>query len=105
MSKRMGEAFWARHVEAAHQSGLSAIAYAKQQGIPVKRLYFWQRRFKEVGAADLRSHAGAFVAVRVAAPAVSLCTLILASGLRLEMSALPAPEWLAAVGRAAQGER
>jgi len=31
--------------------------------------------------------------------------LVLGSGVRMEMSALPAPEWIVALGRVAQGER
>lgn len=52
---------------------------------------------------------GAFVALRVAEPVIghtaSECTLMLCSGMRLEMTTLPAPEWLAALGRATQGVR
>jgi hypothetical protein len=31
------------------------------------------------------------------------CTLVLSSGMRLELSTLPDPQWLAALGRSAQG--
>lgn len=41
--------------------------------------------------------------VRDVARSQTPCTLVLAGGLRLEMSALPDPQWLTAVGRSAQG--
>lgn len=51
------------------------------------------------------------MALRVIAPAPMAeatpagCTLMLGAGMRLEMATLPTPEWLAALGRAAQGVR
>jgi len=50
-----------------------------------------------------------FVALRVSDAVAPMaqpswgCTLVLGGGMRLEMSALPDPQWLAAVGRANQG--
>ena len=49
-----------------------------------------------------------FVALRVvdaAAGAATPCTLVLASGLRLEMAALPSPAWLLALDQAQTGAR
>jgi hypothetical protein len=50
-----------------------------------------------------------FVALRIAEPVIGQhsinCTLVLQSGMRLEMSGLPAPTWLAALGCALQGAR
>lgn len=107
---KMGMEFWKKHVAAAKLEAISGSAYAKRHGLSVKRLYYWQRKLsaaaaKPVGAIPAKS----FVAVRVADSVMSQrligCALVLESGLRLEMSGLPAPEWLAALGRAARGVR
>jgi transposase-like protein len=102
-------AFWAEHVAAASHADISAAAYARLHGIAVKSLYYWKRKLRAEVApvATAKPVGGKFVAVRMAEPVVappsSGCTLIMASGLRLEIPALPAPEWLAAVSRATQG--
>lgn len=101
----MGEEFWAAHVAAAKLEAVSASEYARRHGLSVAALYYWQRKLKsnaEVGQAGQESK---FVALRVAAQRPNLCTLVFPSGLYLEMSALPAPEWLAALGRALPGAR
>jgi hypothetical protein len=101
-----GTAFWMGHVAAIRREGISTNAYAKRHGIAVKRLYYWQRKAAiAVSAGSIQP--GAFVALRVESPVGALapnnCTLLLASGVRLEMGNLPSPEWLAALDRAMQG--
>jgi hypothetical protein len=109
-----GRNYWAEHVEAIKSQGVSTSAYARQHGISVAALYYWQRKLQ----AQVVAHSVAlaapkpqskFVAVRVndaleqmAQPSWG-CTLVLGGGMRLEMSALPDPQWLVAVGRANQG--
>lgn len=105
--KRNAE-FWMGHVAAVKREGISASAYAKRHDIAVKSLYRWQRKFNSTSAATIEaSKGGAFVALRVADPVVEQrspgCTLTLGCGMRLEMTTLPTPEWLAALGRATQG--
>ena len=106
---KMGTGCWAEHVAAAKLQAASASDYAKRHGISVTALYYWQRKLKALttGACDEPNRAGKFVALRVAAGVIaqrpSGCTLVLAPNMRLEMSVLPAPEWLAALVRAAQG--
>lgn len=107
---KVGTEFWTSHVAAIKQEAISASAYAKRHGISLAALYYWQRKLKATaGKPDQASQAGKFVALRVAdaviVPRSTPCTLILASGMRLEMPALPAPEWLAALVRAGQGVR
>ena len=101
--------FWVEHVAAAKLEGGSARAYAQRHGISQSALYYWQRKLKAATAASASDQASKFVALRVVdavvAPRSSGCTLVLPSGMRLEMPVLPAPEWLAALGRAAQGVR
>ena len=102
---------WTAHVAAIKQSGISVRAYAQQHDISLASLYYWKRKLKvELAKAEVAPQAvSKFVALRLPAAAITSrptsCTLILASGLRLEMPALPAPEWLAAVGRALQEAR
>ncbi len=102
--------FWIDHVVAIDREGISARAYAKRQGISISAVYYWQRKMKAAGTEQVTARpSNKFLAVRVAGPTMaprsSGCTLILASGVRLEMAALPTPEWLAAVGHATQGLR
>lgn len=104
---KMGTEFWAAHVAAAKLETISASEYARRHGIAVTALYYWQHKLKATGEAIPPGPSSKFVALRVAeAPrCANNCTLMLPSGLRLEMSALPAPEWLAALERAARGAR
>ena len=100
-------AFWAAHLEAIRQEATSKTAYAKRHGISVKRLYYWQRKLKTPPANGVAaSQPKTFVSLRVAEQVPNCptsCTLVLGSGMRLEMSALPAPTWLAALVKSAQG--
>jgi len=102
-------AFWAKHLEAIKREAMSKTEYAKRHGISVKRLYYWQRRLKAPPANTVAaSQPKAFVSLRVEEPVShrsTNCTLVLGSGMRLEMSALPAPTWLAALVKSAQGAR
>ena len=104
-------AIWTAHLAAIRQESISARAYAQQHDISLASLYYWKRKLKAVaGKPEVAPPAASkFVALRLPAatlaPRPTSCTLILASGLRLEMPALPAPEWLAAVGRALQEAR
>jgi transposase-like protein len=101
---KMGTEFWAAHVAAASLEALPASAYARRHGISLSALYYWQRKLKKSGASV---QAGKFIALRLAAtgPHQNNCTLKLPSGLRLEMSAPPSPDWLAALDHAARGVR
>lgn len=96
---KMGTEFWAAHVAAIQRESISASEYARQHGLVVKSLYYWRRKLKKSDMTDAPLQSSKFVALRIA-PGVSQqsnCTLALPSGLRLEMSALPTPEWLAAL--------
>ena len=107
---KTGMEFWSQHVAAAKLEGTSASSYAKRHGIAVSALYYWQRKLRApTGVRAVAGQAGQFVALRVAtavvAPGACVCSLVLGSGVRLEISELPAPEWLAALVRAGQGVR
>jgi len=102
---KMGTDFWRAHVLAAKQEAQSASEYARRNGLSVKSLYYWQRKLKESGDSDGPVRASKFIALRIAPGGSNHCTLSLPTGLRLEMSALPQPEWLASLARALPGER
>jgi len=102
--------FWQQHALAAERSSQSSSAYAKRHGLAVSTLYYWQSKLKAATpTVEVCSPAAKFVALRVVdganTPRTNHCTLVLPAGIRLEMTALPAPEWLAALGHAAQGAR
>ncbi len=103
--------FWIDHVAAIEREGCSARAYAKQHSISLSAVYYWQRKLRAAAPGEhvTANSGGRFMALRVAGvtntPRSTGCTLILASGLSLEMAELPAPEWLAALGHAARGVR
>lgn len=104
---KLGTEFWVAHVAAAKREGTPSNVYARRQGISVSALYYWQRKLKESDKAGAPVQASKFVALRIAAGGAhqNNCTLELPSGLRLEMSALPSPDWLAALARAVPGIR
>ena len=102
--------FWQRHARAVERGTSSTSAYAKRHGLAVSTLYYWRAKLKAATPkVEATGPAAKFVALRVVdgahTPRGNHCTLILPVGIRLEMAALPAPEWLAALGHAAQGAR
>ena len=113
---KMGTEFWAGHVAAAKRETVTASEYARCHGISVAALYYWQDKLKsattstpkKVSKCAKPAHARSFVELRVLDKQLvppCLCTLVLPSELRLEMSALPEPSWLVALGCAMQGTR
>jgi len=113
---KMGTEFWEAHVAAAKRETISASEYARRHGISVAALYYWQHKLKTTTASTPNkvskltkpAHASSFVELRVLDKQVMphcLCTLVLSNELRLEMSALPEPSWLAALAHAIRGAR
>jgi len=113
MSMKNTRQYWSNQVEAIKSQGVTTSAYARQYGISLAALYYWQRKLQlEVAPHSMALAApkpqSKFVAVRVTDAVADIapswgCTLVLSGGMRLEMSALPDPQWLAALGRANQG--
>lgn len=104
-----GQAYWEAHLNAIDAEGIDASAYAKREGLAVSNLYYWRRRLKLQSAGDTlattppgRSPERLFVPVAVGETAAQSgrCLLILTSGVRLELSSLPSPQWLAQVSQA-----
>jgi hypothetical protein len=105
---KKGKQFWATHVAAIEREAISANAYARRESLSVVAIYYWQRKLRaKAEVNDAAKAAGAFVQLRVAdnvdLHGAANCTLVLASGMRLEMVGLPAPEWLAGFWRATRG--
>jgi hypothetical protein len=109
---RYTKQFWMNHVAQQPASGLSPTQYCERHGLERKSFYNWQSKARllaqraltmESQARSNADHPQRFVPVRIAASAIqaapssSACTLQLSSGLRLEMAALPPPDWLATV--------
>lgn len=88
--------YWSQHLAAIEREGIGTKAYAEREGLSVASLYAWRRelRTRSIPAPDTQKR---FIAVEVAEamhpPAP--CRLRLGGGIEFELSALPAPEWLA----------
>lgn len=103
---KRGTEFWAAHVAAAKLEAIPASQYARNHGLAVSALYYWQRKLSSNTDACAPGAASKFVAIRVAdAVPEQRCILALPSGLQLSMSSLPSPEWLAALAHAVPGVR
>jgi transposase-like protein len=93
------------------QESVATAVYAKRHGLALHSLYYWRHKIRTAAAQTSGSpeRSSAFVALTVGEPVLAQqsggCTLVLGAGVRVELPALPAPEWLAALGRAAQGAR
>jgi transposase-like protein len=116
MSMKNARNYWSSHLAAIKTQGVATSEYASQHGISLTSLYYWRSKLLSESLSPLASAPVAtepkpqskFVTLRVgdAVPEMSAslpcCTLVWSGGMRLEMSALPDPLWLAAVGRANQ---
>jgi transposase-like protein len=107
---------WSNHVAAIKTQGISTSAYAKRHGLALSTLYYWQRKLQaaradqaKVGSGAATRHPGKFVALHVREPGCEVprlttgCALVITGAMRLEMAALPDPQWLAALWRCTQG--
>ncbi len=107
---------WSSHVAAIKTQGISTSAYARRHRLALSTLYYWQRKLRSASAGHAKikpvattRQPGKFVALRVRdlGDAVQRpttgCTLVLTGAMRLEMAALPDPQWLAALWRCTQG--
>jgi hypothetical protein len=103
---RLGAKRWAEHLAAAVEEGIPLSRYAKRHGLSQKALYHWKKKLKMRQEVVEPKQENKFVALRVAKTADEkpVCShLILSCGIRLEISGLPSPTWLVALGRASQG--
>jgi len=90
---------WLLHVEAWRESGLSQADYCRQQGLNRKTFSLWTRRDQGNPSMD-RGASLEFISVQVspsapvASPPVSVM-LMLANGVKFELSTAVSPRWLA----------
>ena len=108
--------YWREHVAAVKSQLITTKAYAQRHGLVLSTLYYWQRKLKLTATlvkyepvATLR-RPSKFVSLHVkppdnyaVRPMTTNCTLLLGAGVRLEMSTLPNPQWLAALANCANG--
>lgn len=110
--------YWSRHVAAVKAQAITTRAYAQRHGLVLSTLYYWQHKLKPTAATQANPtpmtttpQSSKFVSLHVKTPAYVIrpmstnCTLVLGTGIRLEMPALPDPQWLTALARCAHGER
>lgn len=105
-----GIEFWTAHVEACRREGTAVSGYARQHSLTLSSLYYWRKKLTLAATVNEGGGSGPadkFVALRVldAAPvaATVACTLVLRSGLRLDLAELPSPSWLLALDLAETG--
>lgn len=116
----MEKQYWVKHVAGLALEGGSVPAYARAHGISADCLYYWRRKLGKESLqlpSKVADHVNAnkFVALRVAdagnvaqriaSSGTVQCTLLIGNNIRLDIATLPAPEWLAALARTAQGVR
>ena len=113
-TKGPGQAWWESHLNAIASEGIDAKTYAQREGLTVSNLYYWRRRIKaqihgplqpalRSTAAQTAPPSRRFVPVTLGTNSdhtIDRHVLILGSGLRLELSSLPTPQWLAQVSQA-----
>ncbi|WP_442594946.1 IS66 family insertion sequence element accessory protein TnpA [Parapusillimonas sp. JC17] len=109
-----GYEYWAAHLAAIADEGIDTKAYARRESLSVCALYYWRRRIKArqhgphplaAVSQDKESGRKLFMPVQIKNAASEMnpnmaCCVTLGSGLRLELSELPAPQWLAQLSQA-----
>ncbi len=109
-----GYEYWAAHLAAIADEGIDTKAYARRESLSVSALYYWRRRIKvhqhgphplTAASQDKASGRKLFMPVQIknAASEVSpnmACCVTLGSVLRLELSQLPTPQWMAQLSQA-----
>ncbi len=102
-----GTAFWMGHVATIERDGIAASKYARQHGLSVTALRYWCRKLR-ASAMEVAPPASQFLTLSVAQPGerpIQSGYVLVLAGVRLEMPALPPPEWMASVALATQGCR
>ena len=100
--------FWAKHIEAITNEGIHTKGYAEREGLDVSKLYKWRKGLSDnnngsrvstqpsiIPDAETPGPLSQFIRVNTPAnPTRFDCQLELPSGLRLNLSSLPDPQWL-----------
>ncbi|MDA0822706.1 MAG: cobyrinic acid ac-diamide synthase [Proteobacteria bacterium] len=111
--------YWSKHLRAIVVEGVTTKAYAEREGLSAARLYWWRSRLASEVSQGREAHDVRVIAKPVvpppfnqfvplelkgmASPSVR-CTLVLGSGLRLELIELPPAAWLTELGAATSHE-
>lgn len=111
-TRSKGADFWEQHLSALQASGRTMGSYAREHGLSAYTMSRWRRKLwgepsVEAGSTKVTSQPSMFVALKVADPVVGSMNVTLAIGgeVRLQMSELPSPAWLAALSGAMRGIR
>ncbi|MDQ1818163.1 hypothetical protein RBA41_33180, partial [Massilia sp. CCM 9210] len=98
--------FWREHVMAVERDGWVSSEYARAHDLSVTSLYYWRAKCRAMTAATGTRSKFVTVDVMPAQSAAPAGTCVLTIGaVRMEIGALPAPDWLAALAIASQGVR
>jgi len=89
---------WIAHLEQAQQQNLSLQEYARRTGIKASSLYA-ARKWRSKARPQTATASMSFAEVRMTGASLdsAACVLHLTPGIRLQLSVLPSPQWLAAV--------
>lgn len=84
--------FWAAHLSAIDQCGVSVTEYAREHNLSAPSLYGWRNRLRNASATEQRLH---FSEVVVTQSAVPSRVLLRIGDALLEFEQLPDAVWLA----------
>ena len=111
-TKARGRDFWEPHIASLRSSGQTSAAYAREHDVSLYALGWWRRKLNRSSPAGAAAtevvKAPKFVALKVTEPMGMRhagVTISIAGEVRLQMSELPPPAWLAAVSEALRGSR
>lgn len=120
-AKSKGAAYWSQQLAAIEATGLSTAEYARREGLSINQIHKWRTRLRNGPVGVTQSTAvgmrpavtrSRFVALHVReaeghASAIGPSPAgiqVFAGRVRLELPALPAPQWVAALSWALQAE-
>ncbi len=97
-----GVEFWKPHVAASGSGGAEVISYAREHGLNLSTLRWWRSKLRS-DAKIAHASSSRFVAVRVTEAVehrAAGVTLRIGDHVRIELAAMPSPQWLAMLGKA-----
>lgn len=102
-SLRERRSFWQEHLAQWHASGMSQVAYCRQQGLRLAQFGYWKKRLLTARAPATAPAAAGFIAVQMASAGAPL-TVVLNDHLRVEVQPGFDPVTLRAVIHALGGD-
>ncbi len=85
--------FWLKHYQARQASGKSQVDYAREEGLSIKSLYYWNKRLHQLGVIGFeQSEVQRFKKVHLlpVQTAGVHCKILLTNGIACELSDLDA---------------